>query len=308
MTDASPALGGLPIVLGGNVFGWTIDQDQSFRVLDAFFEGGGRMIDTAEGYSNWVPGHKGGESEAILGAWIESRGVRADLRIATKTNMGGETGGLAPDRVAAALEGSLERLRTDYVDLHYAHRDETLTPQAEVAAGFDALMKAGKVRAIGASNFDAGRLAGALDAAAAQGLTGYSVLQPGFNLVWREHFPAALQQFAVDRGIAVLPYYGLASGFLTGKYRSEADFIGTRGAGAKNFAEAGWKALPVLEAIAGESGATMGEVALAWLRAQPAVHAPIASATKVEQVAELCKAATLDLSGDQLAKLDAVAA
>jgi aryl-alcohol dehydrogenase-like predicted oxidoreductase len=306
MADANPALDGIRLVFGGNVFGWTIDQDQSFAVLDAFYEGGGRMIDSAEGYSSWVPGNKGGESETIIGAWMESRGVRADMRIGTKTGMSGPPGALAPDKVAAALEGSLERLRTDYLDLYYAHRDEPQTPVDEVVAGFDALVKAGKVRALGASNFTTARLAASLDSATRQGLTGYSVLQPGYNLVWRGEFPRDLHRLAVERGLAVLPYYALGAGFLTGKYRSPDDFQGMRGGSAKMFAEAGWKALPVLEAVAKETGSTMSEVALAWLNAQPAVHAPVASGTTVAQVQQLCAAARLELSADQLARLTAV--
>lgn len=301
-----PGLGGIRLMFGGNVFGWTIDQEQSFKVLDAFYEGGGRMIDSAEGYSSWVPGNKGGESETIIGAWMEKRGVRADMKVSTKTGMGGPPGALAPHKVAAAMEASLERLRTDYVDLYYAHRDEQQTPVDEIVAGFDALVKAGKARSLGASNITAERLAAALDSAERQGLTGYTVLQPGFNLVWRGEFPQELHQLAVDRGLAVLPYYSLAAGFLTGKYRTPADLVGTRGGNAKMFAEAGWKALPVLEAIAKEVGGTMGEVALAWLRAQPAIYAPIASGTTVEQVAELCAAAKLDLDADQIARLTAV--
>jgi aryl-alcohol dehydrogenase-like predicted oxidoreductase len=306
MAIGHPGLGGIRIVFGGNVFGWTIDQDQSFAVLDAFYEAGGRMIDSAEGYSNWVPGNKGGESETIIGAWLESRGVRSEMKIATKTGMGGPPGALAPEKVAQALEGSLERLRTDYVDLYYAHRDEPQTPIDEAVAGLDALVKAGKVRELGASNFEPDRLAQSLDVAAGKGLTGYTVLQPGYNLVWRGEFPAELHRLAVDRGLAVLPYYALAAGFLTGKYRSPADLTGVRGGNAKMFAEAGWQALPVLDAVAREVGATPGEVALAWLNAQPAIHAPVASGTSLQQVAELCAAARLELSPDQLARLSAV--
>jgi aryl-alcohol dehydrogenase-like predicted oxidoreductase len=306
MTNAHPGLGGIRIAFGGNVFGWTIDQDQSFAVLDAFYEAGGRMIDSAEGYSSWVPGNKGGESETIIGAWLESRGVRSEMRIATKTGMGGPPGALAPEKVARALEGSLERLRTDYVDLYYAHRDEPQTPLDEVVAGFDALVKAGKARELGASNFTTARLAQSLDAAARRGLAGYSVLQPGYNLVWRGEFPLELHQLALARGLAVLPYYALGAGFLTGKYRSPEDLTGTRGGNAKMFAEGGWQALPVLEAVAREVGAAPGQVALAWLIAQPAIHAPVASGTSARQVQELCAAARLELSPEQLARLTAV--
>jgi aryl-alcohol dehydrogenase-like predicted oxidoreductase len=306
MTNEHPGLGGVRIAFGGNVFGWTIDQEQSFAVLDAFYEGGGRMIDSAEGYSSWVPGNKGGESETIIGAWMESRGVRADMRIGTKTGMGGPAGALAPQKVARALEASLERLRTDYVDLYYAHRDEPQTPIDEVVEGLDALVRTGKVRSLGASNFTPDRLAQSLDVAAKKGCAAYSVLQPGYNLVWRGEFPLELHRLAADRGLAVLPYYALASGFLTGKYRSPDDLTGMRGGAASQFAENGWKALPVLDAVAGETGASPGAVALAWLNAQPAIHAPVASGTSVQQVRELCAAAALELSPDQLRRLTAV--
>lgn len=301
-----PALGGPPLVFGGNVFGWTLDTDGSYAVLDAFYEAGGRMIDTAEGYSSWIPGNKGGESETILGLWLESRGVRQDMLIGTKTGMGGPPGALAPEKLASALEGSLERLRTDYVDLYYAHRDEPQTPQDEVAAGFDALVKAGKVRSLGASNFTPERLASALDAAERLGYTPYTVLQPGYNLVWRGEFPAELQDLAVAHGIAVLPYFALGSGFLSGKYRSPEDFTGSRGGNARMFAENGWKALPVLEAVAKEVGASMSAVALAWLRTRPAVYAPIASATNAAQLADVMASASLVLSEEQVARLTAV--
>jgi aryl-alcohol dehydrogenase-like predicted oxidoreductase len=306
MASEHPGLGGIRICFGGNVFGFTIDQDRSFAVLDAFYEGGGRMIDSAEGYSSWVPGNKGGESETIIGAWLASRGVRSEMRIGTKTGMGGPPGALAPEKVKAALEGSLERLQTDYVDLYYAHRDEPLTPIDEVVEGFDALVRAGKVRELGASNFTPERLAQSLAVAEQKGLRGYSVLQPGYNLVWRGEFPVKLHRLAVDRGLAVLPYYALAAGFLSGKYRSPEDLTGVRGGNAKMFAEAGWKALPVLDAVAREAGATPGEVALAWLIAQPAIHAPVASGTSVQQVEQLCAAARLQLSPEQLARLTAV--
>lgn len=306
MTIDHPGLGGIRIAFGGNVFGWTIDQDQSFAVLDAFYARGGRMIDSAEGYSSWVPGNKGGESEAIIGAWMESRGVRAEMRIATKTGMGGPPGALAPQKVREALEGSLQRLRTDYVDLYYAHRDEPQTPIDEVVEGFDALVRAGKVRELGASNFTPERLVQSLDAAERRGLAGYRVLQPGYNLVWRGEFPVELHRLAVERGLAVLPYYALAAGFLTGKYRSPDDLTGARGGSAKMFAENGWAALPVLDAVAREAHATPAEVALAWLTAQPAIFAPIASGTSVAQVEQLCAAASLALSPEQLARLSAV--
>jgi aryl-alcohol dehydrogenase-like predicted oxidoreductase len=305
--DQHPAIAGIRLVLGGNVFGWQLDQDKSFAVLDAFYEAGGRMIDTAEGYSSWVPGNKGGESETIIGAWQDSRGVRKDLRIGTKTGMGGIPGALAPDKVAAALEGSLERLRTDYLDLYYAHYDEPQTPVDEVVGGFDALVKAGKIRSIGASNYAPDRFATALDTADRLGLTGYSVLQPEYNLVARGEFEGALQDLCVARGIEVLPYYGLAAGFLTGKYKSVDDWNGTSRAHSLDQAAAhgGWNVLAAMKDIAAQTGASFAAIALAWLNAQPGIAAPLASATSSEQVAELAKAATLELSPEQVATLDA---
>jgi len=302
-----PGLDGIPLVLGGNPFGWTIDRDRSFAVLDAFYEAGGRSIDSAEGYSSWVPGNVGGESETIIGEWMESRGVRADMKIATKTGMGGAPGALAPDRLVTAIEGSLQRLRTDYIDLYYAHRDESQTPLDTIVQGFDALVKQGKVRELATSNVTTARLAAFLDSALRQGLTPFTVLQPGYNLVWRGEFPQDLHDLVVARGIAVLPYYGLGSGFLTGKYASDADFAGSRGASAKMFAtELGWKALPVLREVAAEAGATMGEVALAWLGSRPAIWGPVASGTTPQQVTELAAAVSLKLSDVQLARLTAV--
>lgn len=301
-----PALAGLPLVLGGNVFGWTTSLDQSFAVLDAFYEAGGRMIDTAEIYSAWIPGNKGGESETHIGHWLASRGVRADMRIGTKTGLGGGTDALAPAKVARALDASLERLQTDYVDLYYAHRDQPDTPLDEVVDGFAALMASGKVRSLGASNFTPERFAASLDSAKRQGIPGYSVLQPGYNLVWRGEYPLALQELAVAHSVAVLPYYSLGAGFLTGKYRSPADFDTARGSSAQMHAQNGWDALPVLDAVAKETGATQAQVALAWLRSRPGIYAPVASGTTPGQVADLVGAARLVLRADQLARLTAV--
>jgi aryl-alcohol dehydrogenase-like predicted oxidoreductase len=305
--SSHPAIAGIRLVLGGNVFGWTIDRDQSFRVLDAFYAAGGRMIDTAEGYSSWVPGNKGGESETIIGAWLDSRGVRSDLRIATKTGMGGTPGGLAPDKVAAALEGSLARLRTDYLDLYYAHYDEPQTPVDEVVAGFDALVGARKIRSVGASNYATDRFAAALDAADRLGLAGYSVLQPEYNLVARSEYEGALQDLCLARGIKVLPFYGLAAGFLTGKYTSANEWKGKGRAHSldKAAGNGGWDVLAAVKDVAAETGATYVDIALGWLNAQPGIAAPLASATSPEQVAELVKAASLVLAPEQIAKLDA---
>jgi aryl-alcohol dehydrogenase-like predicted oxidoreductase len=307
MAETHPAIAGIRLVLGGNVFGWTLDRDKSFAVLDAFYAAGGRMIDSAEGYSAWVPGNRGGESETIIGAWLAARGVRSDMRIATKTGMGGPPGGLRPEKVAAALAGSLERLRTDYVDLYYAHRDDPETPLEEVAAGYDALVKSEQVRELGASNFSAERLAAALAAAARIGATPYTVYQPQYNLVSRDEFEGPLQRLCAAQGIAVLPYYGLAAGFLTGKFRAAADWTGSPRAHALTPASenGGWAMLAVMDQISAETGATLPQIALAWLNAQPGIAAPLASATSVAQVEDLCGAVSVVLSGAQLGSLNA---
>lgn len=301
-----PSCGGIPLVLGGNVFGFTADLDASFAVLDRFYEAGGRMVDTAQGYSVWVPGHVGGESEAVIGQWLESRGVRADMRIATKTGMFGKPGDLAPAKVAEELEKSLDRLKTDYVDLYYAHRDDQSVPQQEVAEGFDILVKAGKVRELGASNFDAARLAAHNAAADAAGLTRFTVLQNEYNLVCREAFPAELRDLCLEQGIAHFPWFGLAAGFLTGKYRSRTDLERhNRGTSIERFFDHGLAILPVLDAVVAETGASHGAVSLAWLLAQPGITAPIASASKPEQLDVQYEALNLKLSADQLERLTA---
>ena len=304
--SAHPSFGGLPIVLGGNVFGFTADEDTSFAVLDRFYEVGGRMVDTAQGYSVWVPGHVGGESETVIGKWLMARGVRSDMLIATKTGMGGEPGDLDPAKVRAELEKSLERLQTDYVDLYYAHRDEELTPQAEVAAGFGALVAEGKVRELGASNYSAARLRSLNAAADAAGTARFTVLQNEYNLVVRDGFDAELQAYCAEAGIAHFPWFGLAAGFLTGKYRSREDLERhNRGSSIERFFDKGLKVLPVLDAVAEETGASLGAVALAWLSAQPGITAPIASASKPEQLDLHVEAVNLTLSDQQLERLTA---
>ncbi len=297
-----------PLILGGNVFGWTADRQASFAILDAFVDGGGRMIDTADSYSTWVPGHRGGESESIIGAWLRNRGRRDDVLIATK--VGGEVGGtagLAPARIAAAVEGSLQRLGTDRIDLYFAHYDDPTVPLEDTLGAFDRLVRAGKVRAIGASNHDAGRLRQALDVSAARGLAAYTVLQPHFNLLERARFEGPLQDLCVERGIAAVPYFALASGFLTGKYRSaEAAAGAARGGAAGRYLNAhGLAVLAAVDAVAADARATPAQVALAWLAAQRGVAAPIASATGVAQVGDLLGAMRLVLTSPQLAALDA---
>ncbi|MFC4295268.1 aldo/keto reductase [Novosphingobium tardum] len=306
---AHPAIGGLPLVLGGNVFGWTADREASFAILDAFREAGGRMIDTAEAYSAWVPGHKGGESETVLGEWFADRGCRSDMLVATKTNVLGEAGGLAPGKVTAHLDGSLRRLQTDYVDLFYAHRDDPETPQEDVAGGFDALIRAGKVREAGASNFRSERLAGALTAADAVGAARYGVLQNRYNLVARKEYEGPLQELCVAEGVALLPYYGLASGYLTGKYRTKEDLgQSPRGTTLTGLLEQGAPVLAVMDRIAAETGASHAAIALAWINAQPGVAAPIASVSRVEQLDQLIEGARLKLDDAHLAALTAAGA
>jgi aryl-alcohol dehydrogenase-like predicted oxidoreductase len=301
-----PSLSGLKLVLGGNVFGWTADRDTSFEILDAFYEAGGRMIDTAETYSAWVPGHTGGESETVIGAWMKERGVRREMRIATKTGVMGQPGDLKPEKLRAALQGSLDRLQSDYVDLYYAHRDDPKTPQDEVAAGFGALIAEGKVREAGASNFTEERLRSALAAAKKLGVPGYGVLQNQFNLLERADFDADYQNFCVANDVAMLPYFGLASGYLTGKYRKPADlerFV--RGGRVRKYHEGqGPALLAIMDRIAKDCEATVAQVALAWLLDQPGIAAPIASATTADQLDELIEAIDIELMPDQITQLN----
>ena len=295
-----------PLVLGGNVFGWTADRQASFAVLDAFVEGGGVLIDTADVYSAWVPGHKGGESETVLGEWLRTTGRRDDVLIATKVGMLPVDGkGLAPANIAAACDASLKRLGTDRIDLYFAHRDDEETPQEDVLAAFGKLIAAGKVRVLGASNFTAARLRSALDLSREGSLPRVGVLQPEYNLVSRGKFEGALQDLCVAENVGVMPYYGLASGFLTGKYRSDAD-LGQSVRGGRMtelLTGKGAAALAALDAVAAETGATLAQISLAWLAAQPGVAAPIASATSAAQLTELLPTMTLTLSDDQLARL-----
>ena len=296
-----------PLVLGGNVFGWTADKAASFAVLDAFVAGGGTMIDTADAYSAWVPGHRGGESETMIGEWLRASGKRDQVLIATKVGMlpgdGGEK--LAPARIAAAAEASLTRLGTDRIDLYYAHQDDDSVAQDEVLSAFGKLVDAGKVRVIGASNFHAARLKSAVDAGKAAGLPRYHVLQPEYNLVSRHKFEGELQDYCVTENIGVLPYYGLASGFLTGKYRTKDDLgQSVRGGRMGELLEGKGKAvLAAMDAVVEATGATHAQVALAWLMAQPGVTAPIASATSVKQIEDLLPAMSLELTQEQLTAL-----
>lgn len=296
------------LVLGGNVFGNSTQGGEAFAVLDRFVAAGGTMIDTADVYSAWVPGHVGGESETLLGEWLRRRGHRHDVLIATKVGKlpgaGGE--GLQPGRIAAAVDASLKRLGTDHIDLYYAHYDDRETPLEATLAAFDRLVREGKVRAIGASNYTADRLAEALAVSEREGLARYSVLQPEYNLMERGGFEGALQRLCIDRDIGVLPYFGLASGFLTGKYRSEKDLAKSRrGPGvARYLSPRGMRVLAALDLVAAETGSSPAGVALAWLAAQPGVTAPIASANTPGQLGPLLAVMDLELGPHQRAMLD----
>ena len=294
-----------PFVLGGNVFGMTAGRDASFAVLDRFVELGGGMIDTADVYSAWVPGHKGGESESMMGAWLKESGAREQVLIATKVGM--MSGGLKPDRIREAVQGSLDRLGVDTIDLYFAHKDDPDVPLGEVLGAFAELVDAGIVRAIGASNYSAERLAEALRVADEQGLPRFTAMQPELNLLDRAQYEGALQQTCVDEGLGVVTYFSLASGYLSGKYRG-ADDLGksARGARVKPYLEGkGPAVLAVMDRIAAETGATLSQIALAWVAAQPGVTAPIASATSVEQLDELMGSLDLRLDDEQLSALSA---
>ncbi len=299
-----PAIGGIPLVLGGNVFGWTAARDESFAVLDAFHEAGGRMIDTADVYSAWVEGHQGGESERVIGEWLESRGVRSEMLIHTKTGMMGGKELYEPVRVLRSLDASLERLRTDYLDLYYAHKDYPELPIEEIVEAFGGAVASGKVRELGASNFNSERLSTAFDAAEAAGRTPFTVLQNEYNLVSRDKYAEDLQALCTARGIAMLPFYGLAAGYLSGKYRTAEDFErGARSGSVRGYAEKGQPVLGAMDEISAETGASLPAIALAWLIRQTGIPAPIASARTVEQLHDLLEFTRVELSEDQIARL-----
>jgi aryl-alcohol dehydrogenase-like predicted oxidoreductase len=301
-----------PLCLGGNVFGWTADETTSFAVLDAYTNAGGNFIDTADVYSTWVPGHSGGESETVLGKWMKSRGNREKLVIATKVGspMGPGKQGLKADYIARAVEDSLRRLQTDYIDLYQSHRDDEETPQEETLGAYAKLIKAGKVRAIGASNFTAARLRQALDISARNALPRYESLQPEYNLYARQDYEAELEPLCRQEQIGVIGYFALAAGFLTGKYRSKADFgKSQRGEDMDKYLNPrGERILKALDETAAETKATPAQVAIAWLIARPGVTAPIASATSVDQLNDLMKATRLKLSSDQIERLNQASA
>ena len=303
-----------PLAFGGNVFGWTADETTSFALLDAFVDAGFNLIDTANMYSSWAPGNKGGESETVIGNWLKQCQVaRDDIVIATKVGINMEhpwdhsLASLSRDCILKEVEDSLRRLQTDYIDLYFSHIDDPKTPQEETLAAYDELVKAGKVRYIGASNFNKERLEAAQHISRENNLPAYVALQPHFNLCHREEFEGELQNFCVNNHIGVITYFSLASGFLTGKYRSEADM---EGSARKEFVkellnDKGFNILAALDEVAAALEAKPSQIALAWLIAQPGVVAPIASATNLEQLREIMGCATLALSGDQLEKLNA---
>jgi aryl-alcohol dehydrogenase-like predicted oxidoreductase len=295
-----------PLVLGGNTFGWTSDRDESFAVLDAFVDAGGRSIDTADVYSNWAPGNSGGESETIIGEWNASRGRRDDVVIATKVFSLEARPGLSAANVRAAVDDSLRRLQTDRIDLYYAHRDDDSVAQEEVVAVFQELVEAGKIREAGASNFSADRLRSAVEIARATGADGFTVAQDRYNLVARE-YETELAPTIAELGLVQLPYSSLASGFLTGKYRPGVEVDSQRAGGAAKLLddERNVALLATLDEVAAAHGTSVTAVALAWLRRQPTVAAPIASARVVEQLPDLLASFDLDLTDDELARLSA---
>jgi aryl-alcohol dehydrogenase-like predicted oxidoreductase len=299
-----------PLSLGGNVFGWTADEAQSFAVLDAYAAAGGNFVDTADAYSAWVPGHRGGESETIIGKWLTARGNRSDVVVATKVSQHPEYKGLTAANIKAAADASLRRLDTDYIDLYYTHFDQPEVPVEEIVGALDELVQAGKVRAIGASNISAERLQESLDFSDRENLARYSALQPHYNLVSRDTYEGALQDVASRAGLAAVPYYALAAGFLTGKYRPGATVDSARAAGAAKHLETerGLRVLAALDDIAQERSAEIATVALAWLADRPTVAAPIASARTVEQLPALLAVGDLTLTDEETDKLTAASA
>lgn len=302
-----------PLCFGGNVFGWTVDEATSFSLLDAWLDAGMNFIDTADVYSRWAPGHTGGESEAVIGRWLKQNGKRNRIVLATKVgkDMGDGKVGLRPEYIRQAVDASLTRLQTDHIDLYQSHDDDATVPLADTLGAYSDLIKAGKVRAIGASNFTAARLAESLQTSERLGLARYESLQPLFNLYDRAVFEKELQPLCVEQGVGVINFYALAAGFLTGKYRTEADAAkSARGKNttAKYLNERGLRILGALDTVAARIGATPGQVAVAWQIVQPGITAPIASATSLAQLQDLVKASQLTLDAEALATLGAASA
>ncbi|WP_112664139.1 aldo/keto reductase [Microvirga flavescens] len=302
-----------PFCLGANVFGWSADEATSFKLLDALLSADLNFVDTADVYSTWVPGNKGGESETIIGKWMKARGNRDKVIVATKvgSEMGPGKKGLSKAYIRAAVEDSLKRLQTDYIDLYQSHRDDPDTPQEETLSAYAELIREGKVRAIGASNFTGARLKEALDISAKAGLPRYESLQPLYNLYDRAEFESDLERLCLDNNVGVIPYYGLASGFLTGKYRSEKDFGKSAARGdrmTKYLNERGLSILAALDDVAARHNANPARIALAWLMARPSITAPIASATSLTQIEDLIAATRLNLAAGDIEQLDRVSA
>jgi len=301
-----------PLVLGGNVFGWTADEATSFAILDRFVELGFDTIDTANSYSTWVPGHVGGESEAIIGKWLKKGGKRDQVQLATKVGMPvqGESG-LKRAQVEKHVESSLRRLQTDRIDLYQTHKDDPETPVEETLEALGRLVKAGKVRAIGASQFPPARIRDSIAASGKAGVARYETLQPEYNLYDRAQFERDYQPVALEHGLTVIPFFGLAKGFLSGKYRKLTDIEGRpRAGGLKKYFEGdrGLRILGALDSVGGRVGATPAQVSLAWIMAQPSIAAPIVSVTSVAQLDEIAKAASVKLDKDALAELDRASA
>lgn len=300
-----------PLAFGGNVFGWSADEKRSFELLDLFVDAGFNLIDTADVYSAWVPGNLGGESETIIGKWLKRSGKRDRVVIATKVAKWAEHKGLSPMNIQQAVEGSLKRLQTDCIDLYQAHEDDATVPLHDTLGAFARLIEQGKVRVIGASNYGAGRFAEALDVSARHNLPRYESLQPEYNLMVRGDYEKQLEPLVLKEQVGVINYYALASGFLSGKYRSEADLgkSAARAAAVKKFLNPrGLGVLAVLDEVAKAHRATPSQVALAWLIARPGITAPIASATSVEQLNELIGSVRLQLDASEIAQLDAASA
>lgn len=298
-------------MFGGNVFGWTLDEAASFKILDAFVEAGFDFIDTADVYSRFAPGNQGGESETILGKWFKERGNRSRVILATKLGMemGPDKKGLSPTYIFQAVEDSLRRLQTDYIDLYQSHRDDEATPLEETLEAFSKLVSQGKVRVIGASNYSGERLEKAMEVSKKNNYARYESLQPLYNLYDRAEYEQKLEPVCRRHNIGVIPYFSLASGFLTGKYRSEADVKGSRARIVGKYVnERGLRILKALDAVAKDNSVKPATVALAWLMARPSVTAPIASATTLEQLQDLIKAVDLNLDKSAIDKLNAASA
>ena len=296
-----------PLCLGGNVFGWSADEAESFAVLDAFVAAGGNFIDTADVYSEWKPGNKGGESESIIGKWMKARGNRSSLVIATKVAKLSTRPGLSPANISAALDDSLSRLQTDYIDVYYSHEDDATVPMEDTLLRYTELIAAGKIRYIAASQHTAERLQHSFDLAERDGLARYVALQDHYNLVHREPFESEQAKIVAANGISMIPFFGLARGFLTGKYRPGVTVESVRAEGVQEYQnQKGWEIVETLDAIAKEHGSSISAIALAWLRSHPSVSAPIASARTVDQLHEIMQ--VVELEPEQIERLNKVSA